>query len=71
MAQSSGADLSMLIGPVIAAMDNFGSLPLFPIFDWAHYTLMTIALRDDAGAGKVQCRIRTVSWQLALSLKKL
>ena len=49
MAQT-GVDL--LLGSVIAAMDNFGSLPLFPIFDWAHFTLMTMDLRNDAGSGE-------------------
>ncbi|XP_072025592.1 trimeric intracellular cation channel type 1B.1-like [Amphiura filiformis] len=45
----SGSDL--LLGSLVTAMDYFGAIPLFPLFDWAHFTLSVIEVRSDAGSG--------------------
>lgn len=41
---------------------TYDELPMFPVFDIAHYILMILQLRNDAGVGKLQYRLLILRW---------
>ena len=58
----SGTDI--LQSSMVNTMDYFGAIPLFPIFDWAHFTLSVLEVRGDAGPGKLTLIVNLISLTL-------